>query len=213
MVSLSVVTKWWIVDEALQRQNNSCYSSARVTKDSNFQETRGYWKGCIYTGWLFWLIQKSHFCVLGLKLDWFPPIVDRDKDWVNQFSLNPNTFWNLLIGTSNKTLSMIVFGIEKNLYWLHLDMLLALWQIGTSSPSLTRIQLPSVQQRQHLAQTGCTHCPQASPSPRRRRRRTRNWRHSALDKPRRRFPTSVERRGHHRWADISRSPWYNLEVW
>ena len=172
-----------------------------------FKKRHGYWKGCTaYTGVFFLTDLKSHFCVLGLKLDQFPPIVDRDKDWVNQFSLNPNIYWNLLFGT-------IVFGIEKNLYWLHLDMLLALWQIGTSSPSLTRIQLPFVQQRQHLAQTGCTHCPQASPSPRRRRRRTLNWRHSALDKPRRRFPPSVERWGHRRLADISRSPWYNLEVW
>ena len=46
MVALSVVTKWWIVDDALQRQNNSCYSSARVTKDSNFQENTKTRKGC-----------------------------------------------------------------------------------------------------------------------------------------------------------------------
>ena len=167
-----------------------------------FKKTRGYWKGWI-NRMAFWQVQKVISVCWGSRS---PPIVDRDKDWVNQFSLNPNIYWNLLIGT-------IVFGIEKNLYWLHLDMLLALWQIGTSSPSLTRIQLPFVRQRQHLAQTGCTHCPQASPSPRRRRRHTRNWRHSALDKPRQRFPLSVERWGHRRLADILRSPWYNLEVW
>ena len=29
---------------------------------------------------VFLLVPKSRLCVLGLKLDWFPQIVDRDKD-------------------------------------------------------------------------------------------------------------------------------------
>ena len=86
-----------------------------------FKKTRGYWKGWIYRVF-FLLVQKSHFCVLGLKLNRFPPIVDRDKDWVNKFSLNPNTYWNLLIGTSKKNT------LYDCLWYWKKSVLIAPWQ-------------------------------------------------------------------------------------
>ena len=55
---------------------------------------------------VFLLVPKSHACVFGLKLNWFP-ITDKGKDLGNQFSLNPNT-QKCLLGTSQKNTLYIV---------------------------------------------------------------------------------------------------------
>ena len=45
----------------------------------------------LYSTGCFLLVPKSHFCVLWFKLNWFPPIVDKDKYLGSHFNLNPNT--------------------------------------------------------------------------------------------------------------------------